>query len=427
MSDGDFLIPNAFKGLFRPFRYKAFYGSRGSAKTRSFAAALVAAAFDHHEIILCTREVQESLEDSSKKVLENTIKAMGLGGHFKSTKDQIRGPHNSVFLFEGMRDHTVDSLKSKEGVTKAWVEEAQSISKRSLQILIPTIREKGSEIWFSWNPEDETDPVDYMFRGPHPPENSLIRQVSWRDNPFFKDTELPAEMARDFKLSPEDAAWIWEGAYRPAPTGSYYGTLLAIAQREGRVGWVPHDPALEVHASFDLGKGQHFVVWFCQWIGRECRWIDYLEGNQEAADEGLTWYARKMREKPYTYAPLLLPHDGAVTQYILGKSAKDVFEGLKFKVDIVDDIGVNNGIQALKRLIPMSWFDVEKCATGLKHLRMHRENIHDRGHSLGPLKDEHMHAADSARYMAVAYDAPEIKTIVDMGGSEFTGDPRVNY
>lgn len=425
--DAPFKIPMAFKPLFKPARYKAYWGGRGSAKTRSMAAALVAHAFNHKEIILCAREVQESLKDSSKKVIENTIRQMGLGDHFTSIKDEIRGPHGSIFMFDGLRDHTVDSLKSKEGITKCWIEEAQSITKNSLQILIPTIRDKGSEIWASWNPEDETDAIDYMFRGPHPPGNSVIRQVSFRDNPFFKDTELPEEMARDWKLNPEDAEWIWEGGYKPAPSGSYYGSLLAAAQKQGRMGWVPHDPSLPVHCSFDLGKGQHFVVWFCQWVGRECRWIDYLEGNQEAADEGLTWYGRKLREKPYTYAPLLLPHDGAVTQYILGKSAQDVFEGLQFKVDIVPDIGVNNGIQALKRLIPMSWFDIEKCSVGLKHLRMHRENLHERGHSLGPLKDAHIHCADSARYMGVAYDAPPLSLNVNMDGDQPIGDYRVNY
>lgn len=424
--DCDFKIPKAFAPLFKPARYKAYFGGRGSAKTHSMAAALVANAFDHHEVIMCAREVQESLKDSSKKVIENAIKKMGLGGHFISTKDEIRGPHDSLFLFEGLKDHTVDSLKSKEGVTKCWIEEAHSISKNSLQILIPTIRAKGSELWFSWNPEDETDAVDYMFRGPHPPENAIIREVSWRDNPFFKDTELPAEMVRDWKLNAEDAAWIWEGAYKPAPTGSYYGTLLANAKKQGRIGWVPHDPALPVHVSFDLGKGMHMCLWFTQWIGRECRWIDYLEGNQEAADEGLTWYARKLREKPYTYAPLLLPHDGAVTQYQTGKSAQDTFEGLHFKVEIVPDIGVNNGIQALKRLIPMSWFDSEKCGPGIKHLRMHRENIHERGHSLGPLKDLHIHCADSARYTAVAYDAPPLPRS-DEHDTGAIGDPSVGY
>ncbi len=423
----DAILPKAFKPLFQPFRYKALFGGRGAAKTRTIATVLVANAYNHHEVILCAREIQESLKDSSKKVIENAIQKMGLGGHFRSTADEIRGPHDSLFLFDGLQGHTVDTLKSKEGITKCWIEEAHSITHNSLKILIPTIREKGSEIWASWNPDSEHDAIDQMFRGPHPPGNAFIRQVSWRDNPFFKNTELPEEMIRDWKVNPDEAAWIWEGAYRPAPQGSYYGSLLSTALKDGRIGWVPHDPALEVHAAFDLGKGQHFVVWFCQWVGRECRWIDYLEGNQEAADEGLSWYARKMREKPYTYAPLLLPHDGAVTQYILGKSAQDVFEGLKFKVDIVPEIGVNNGMQALKRLIPMSWFDSEKCSTGLKWLRMHRENVHERGHSLGPYKDKSIHCADSARYMAVAYEAPPISGAVNMGGDAAIGDPRVNY
>lgn len=421
-------LPEAFQPLFTPARFKAYYGGRGSAKSYSFASALIIQAVKQRERILCGREVQKSIKESVKQLLDDRIRAMGLGGYFHSTETEIIGPNESKFLFTGLREHTVDTLKSKEGITKCWIEEAHSVSQKSLNILIPTIREEGSELWFSWNPTSEYDPVDQMFRGKHVPPNSIVRKVSWRDNPWFPEV-LREAMEFDRRTDAGKAAHIWDGDYEPAPEGSYYGGLLAKAMSDGRIGWVPHDPGLEVHVSFDLGVGQNMSLWFTQWLGREVRWIDYLEGNEEAADEGLSWFARRLREKPYTYAPLLLPHDGKAKSIATGKSAKDVLEGLGFKVDIVPDIGVNNGIQALKRLIPMSWIDSEKCAPGLKPLRAYRENIHEtRMHSMGPLKDWTSHAADSARYTAVAYEAPEMQMTIDMGtGDTAIGDRRVNY
>lgn len=364
------------------------------------------------ERILCCREVQKSLGDSVKQLLDDKIKEMGLDGYYNSTKNEITSPLGSKFIFAGLSDETSDSIKSKEGVTKVWIEEAQSVSQRSLDILIPTIRAPGSEIWASWNPENELDPIDRLLRGKNPPPNSIVRKVSWRDNPWFPEV-LREEKDYAYKHDPEKYDHVWEGGYRAAPKGAYYAELLAKAKAENRIGRVPHDPALEVHVSFDLGVGQQQSLWFTQRVGREVRWIDYLEGNDEAASEGYTWYGRKMRERPYTYAPLVFPHDGRVRE-ATGKSRAETMESLGFKVEVLPIMPVEDGLDAVKRIIPISWFDADKCAQGLTAVQNYRENYDEKlRRSNGPLKDWTNHAADSMRYTAVAYEAPRLKKKTD--------------
>ena len=401
-------LPDAFQSLWTPSRYKGFWGGRGSAKSWSVATTLLLQAAQKRERVLCCREVQKSLGDSVKQLLDDRIGELGLAGYYSSTKNEITNPLGSKFIFGGLSDETADSIKSKEGVTKVWIEEAQSVSQRSLNILIPTIRAPNSEIWATWNPENEYDPIDRLLRGKNVPPDAIVRQVSWRDNPWFPDV-LRAEKDYLEKTDPENYQHVWEGAYRAAPKGAYYAELLARAATEGRIGRVPHDPALEVHVSFDLGVGQKQVLWFTQRIGRELRWIDYLEGDEEAANEGYAWYARKMREKPYTYAPLAFPHDARVRE-ATGKSRAETMEGLGFKVVILPMLGVEDGIDAMKRVIPISWIDADKCAPGLVHLKAYREDVDDKtGRSNGPFKDATGHAADSARYTAVHYEAPRVK------------------
>lgn len=400
-------IPEAFEFLFEPARYKAAYGGRGSAKSRSFAAALVLQSAQNPLRVLCCREVQNSIKDSVKQLIDDTIDNFGLRWFFTSTDTEVTGRNGSRFTFAGLRTNA-NSVKSIEGLDRAWVEEASAVSQRSIELLIPTVRKDGSEVWFSWNPETEYDAVDMMFRGKNPPPDAIVRRVGMDDNPWFPDV-LRKDADHDLQTDPEKYAHIWGGSYRAAPAGSYYGKLLSKAQNEGRIGRVPHDPGAEVHVAFDLGVGQNMCMVFSQWVGREVRVVDYLEGDEEAGNEGYPWFARKMRERPYTYAPLLLPHDGRVRSQATGKSRAEVWEGLKFKVELVPNIGVDDGIQAVKRLIPMMWIDAERCSQWLKAMREYRENIDDEGHTKGPFKDWTNHPADASRMLAVAYEAPTIR------------------
>lgn len=207
-------LPDAFRDLFQPSRYKAFWGGRGGAKSRSFGAALIIKSLERPLRILCAREVQKSIADSVKRLLDDEIERMGLGGpngFFESTQTEIRTKSGGLFIFAGLRSN-IEAVKSTEGIDIAWVEEANAVSQASIDILVPTIRKPNSEIWASWNPKNKTDPIDKMFRGAHPPPDSIVRKVTWEDNPWFPDV-LRKEMEWDRARDPEKYAHIWLGEY----------------------------------------------------------------------------------------------------------------------------------------------------------------------------------------------------------------------
>lgn len=195
-----------------PIRYRAAYGGRGSGKSHAFAAALVIKARQRPIRVLCAREIQKSIKDSVKRLLDDKIREMGFGQHFRSTDTEIKGTNGSHFVFAGLRSN-VESIKSLEGIDIAWVEEATTVSQSSLTNLGPTIRKDGSEIWFTWNPRHENDPVDSMFRLPSgAPPRSIVRRVNWDLNPFFPDV-LREDMEWDATRDPDKYRHIWLGEY----------------------------------------------------------------------------------------------------------------------------------------------------------------------------------------------------------------------
>jgi phage terminase large subunit len=204
-------IPRQFKPLFQPARYKAFYGGRGSGKSHSFALALILLGYQKPLRVLCAREIQKSIKDSVKRLLDDKIAAAGLTEFYTSTDTEIRGKNGTLFLFAGLRTH-VDSIKSLEGIDIAWVEEAATVSQSSIDTLVPTIRKPGSEIWFSWNPRYEKDPVDAMFRAGEPPPSSVVRKVNYDANKWFPEV-LKDELEWDRNRDPEKYAHVWLGEY----------------------------------------------------------------------------------------------------------------------------------------------------------------------------------------------------------------------
>ncbi len=212
-------FPKAFRFLWAdkaddglPVRYRAAYGGRGSAKSHSLCSAAVLKGAEKPLRIGVYREIQRSIRDSAKRLLDDKIEANGLSGFYESTDTEIRGKNGTLFLFNGLRTNP-DAIKSTEGLDLAIVMEANKVAQRSWDLLIPTVRKPGSEIWAEWNPHLETDPVDVMFRGPHgPPPGSLVRRVNWDSNPFFPDV-LKAELEFDRKRDPEKYAHVWLGEY----------------------------------------------------------------------------------------------------------------------------------------------------------------------------------------------------------------------
>lgn len=205
--------PRVFKPLLAPARYRAAYGGRGSGKSHFFAELLIERCLQQKTSAVCVREVQKSLAQSVKRLLEIKIADLGLGQYFEIQESKILCPHGGMIIFQGMQNHTADSIKSLEGYDVAWVEEAQSLSQRSLDLLRPTIRKPGSELWFSWNPNLATDPVDALLRGATPPPNAVVVQANYRDNPWLPDV-LRDELAFDQRRDPDKFAHVWLGEYQ---------------------------------------------------------------------------------------------------------------------------------------------------------------------------------------------------------------------
>lgn len=204
--------PRVFLPLLKPARFKGAYGGRGGAKSHFFAEALVENILCEHTRAACVREVQNSIKDSVKQLLEDKINLFGVRDKFRITDTEITGPNDSLLIFRGLQSHTATSIKSLEGFNRCWVEEAQTISQRSLDLLIPTFR-KGSELSFSWNPSKATDPIDRLFHENKDDPDFVSVYVTYADNPWFPE-ELRRDMERDKRRDPDKYAHIWLGHYQ---------------------------------------------------------------------------------------------------------------------------------------------------------------------------------------------------------------------
>ena len=205
--------PRVFVPLLASKRYKGAWGGRGSGKSHFFAEALVEKCLTEDAVrAVCIREIQKSLEQSVKRVVEDKIEALRVGHYFQILDKEIRTPGGGLIIFQGMQNHTAESIKSLEGYDVAFAEEAQMLSRRSLQLLRPTIRKPGSELWFAWNPVSPDDPVDQLLRGPNKLTNATVVEANWRDNPFFPDV-LREEMEQDRQRDEDDYDHVWEGGY----------------------------------------------------------------------------------------------------------------------------------------------------------------------------------------------------------------------
>jgi phage terminase large subunit len=206
--------PEWAEPLLTPSRYKGIWGGRGSGKSHERAEAMIEAHIMNPDTAsVCLREVQKSIKMSVKRLLEHKIKSMGVQSHFEVQDSMIKNRHgDGIIIFQGMQNHTADSIKSLEGFDIAWFEEAQTASQRSLDLLRPTIRKPNSELWFTWNPHKDTDPIDVLLRGETPPPNAQVIKVNYLDNPWFPDV-LRDEMEYDKRRDPDKYVHIWLGGY----------------------------------------------------------------------------------------------------------------------------------------------------------------------------------------------------------------------
>lgn len=407
MSDVE--IPQAFAGLFKPYRYKASWGGRGSAKSHSFATALVIMAAQRPLRVVCAREIQNSLRDSVKQLVEDKIAALGLSSRFDCQDKVTLGLNGSRFTYVGMWRNP-DAVKSLEGADIFWGEEASAFSERSLRIIRPTMRKPGSELWFTWNPEFDHDPIDKFFRGPQgPPPDSLLMPVSWRDNKWFEGSPLKAEMEFDYLADPAKAEHVWGGGYVSAVDGSYFAAEMAKAKAENRFTLVEPDPIIQRRAFWDIGVSDSTAIWVAQFVDREIRVLDYIEGQGQP----LAYYVNELRTRGHGDALCVLPHDGGHRDTVQAVRYEDHVSAAGFRTQLVKNQGKGAAMQrieAVRRLFGRMWFNADACRDGLKALAAYHERRDPkRNAGLGPEHDWSSHGADALGLMAVAYEEPRAK------------------
>lgn len=394
----EIVIPRAFKFLRTPKRYKAAYGGRGSGKSHAFARTLLIMGCEKPMRIVCAREIQKSIKDSVHQLLTDIIESNpALKAFYQVLETEIRGKNGTMFLFRGLKHNTTD-LKSLEGADILWIEEAENVSDRSYEIVIPTIRKEGSEIWASFNVKNVTDPTYRRFIT-EAGDDTIAVKVSWRDNPFFPNV-LRKEKDKLEKTDRESYLHIWEGEPDTRRNGAIYAKQLAKARDEKRICRVPYDPSSEVFTAWDLGYADSTAIWFLQWVGRELRWIDFYENNGESLEH----YAKLVKSKPYNYGAHYLPHDGGRND-IRGDSVQGQLERMGVSCEVLErDQSINSGIDAMRDTFAYSVFDAENCKDGLHALEHYAyEYDEDKGRFKDrPRHDWTSHAADAARYAAAA-------------------------
>jgi len=402
-------FPAKLECLFQPesIRYRVLFGGRGGAKSWGIARALLIKAIQNPLRILCAREFQTSIKDSVHKLLSDQITAMGLDTFFEIIQAQIRGKNGSEFNFVGLKNN-VANVKSYEGVDICWVEEAQTVSRHSWNVLIPTIRKEKSEIWVSFNPELETDETYQRFVA-NPPTNAVIQKINWSDNPWFPETlreEKDALKSRDIQAYNT----VWEGMCRQTIDGAIFAREMQLAEAEGRITKVLYDPVKPVHAVFDLGWADMTAVWFVQFIGMETRLIRYFEVNQTTMTEILA----KMQTFGYLYDTIWLPHDAQnKTLASNGRSIEDIVRSAGHKTRILERVPVVDSINAARSMFRSCYFDRENCHEGLQCLRHYRYEVDPETNQFSrtPLHDHYSHGADAFRYIGLMVNEPRQRRV----------------
>jgi len=397
-------FPVKLQCLFQPekSRYRILHGGRGGAKSWGVARALLIKGAQRSLRILCAREFQTSIKDSVHKLLCDQIIDLGLEGFYEITQASIRGKNGTEFAFVGLKNN-VANVKSYEGVDLCWVEEAQTTSRLSWNILIPTIRKEGSEIWVTFNPELETDETYQRFVL-HPPENAVVQKINWSDNPWFPETlmlEKDALKMRDI----EAYNTVWEGICRQTVDGAIFAREMQMAELDGRITKVGYDPMKPVHAVFDLGWSDATAIWFVQFIGMETRLIRYHEDNQKTISD----YLAKMQTYGYVYDTLWLPHDAEnKTLAAAGRSIDQIVRSAGYKTKIIPRTPIVDSINAARTLFRNCWFDRDNCYDGLQCLRHYRYEVDPdtKMFSKNPLHDQFSHGADAFRMLGLVVNEP---------------------
>ena len=399
----DYPIPHKFAPFLKPKRFKIAKGGRDSGKSWTIAQLLLLEGASRPIRVGCFREVQKSLKDSVYTLLCDQIRRLGLTDFYTATREEIRGTNGTLFVFSGLSLQTKDSLKSFEGLDYAWVEEAHSVSQGSWDVLTPTIRKPGSEIWASFNPEMDTDPVYQMFCAKQR-DDAIVVSINWYDNPWKSDA-LDSERATMKRDDPEKYAHIYEGNCRPAVEGAIYYKEVSALRSQGRYHAVPYDPMLKVHVVADLGFNDYMSLLLVQRLASEVRVIRYIEDRKR----DIPSYSVELKALNFNFGDIWLPHDARATTLTsssnpIGATAEEQFRNLGWSVRIVPNINIEQGIRKARETFPRVHIDNREASELLNRLGRYRRHVKPDGQATIPVHDDQSHGSDGFRYMALIAD-----------------------
>jgi len=409
----DLQLTKEFTPFLEPKRYKCVFGGRGSGKSFSIAQLLVLKAFKEPTRILCAREIQRSISDSVLQLLGDTVTRLGLNDFFDVQKSQIIGRNGSRFLFLGLSNN-ISKVKSYEGLDVCWVEEAESVSYTSWETLIPTVRKKGSEIWVSFNPNDEMDDTYQRFVV-NPPPDAYVKKVNYNQNPWFPE-ELEKERLY-LKGKNEDLYnHVWEGEVLSNRDGAYYAKFIPNDQIiDFKV-----EPNIPVDSYWDLGVSDSSCIWLVQQIGMEIRVVDCYENQGEGLQFYINWLHDWRAKHQAVFGDHYAPHDIQVRELGTGKSRLETARKLGIHFRVVRKLSIEDGIHAARAILPKCYFEKTNTKDGLQALRRYRKEFDEKKgiYKPHPLHDWSSHYADAFRYFAVAFR--------DRSKQERVGQPQAN-
>ena len=345
-------FPKVFKPLDEPYRYKVMWGGRGSAKSWSVARKLILKGMEKKLLILCTRELQKSIKQSVHRLLSLQIEKMQLQDFYEIQNDRIIGANGTEIIFLGIK-HNVEEIKSTEGIDICWIEEGHNISEAGWDIIDPTIRKEGSEIWITYNTRFKFDHLHQLFVVNEPPPDAWVEQINHDKNPYFPEVlriQMETMRERDY----EKYLHIWEGNLKKLAEGAIFGAQMREVHRSNRLMYVPIVKNCEVFTFMDIGKNDHTSIWFMQRVGNQYRFIDYFQGRLEEVE----YYTRFINSMPYIYARHYLPHDADHERLGMPRNIKTQFRdgGVK-PITIVPRIAHKaTAIELGREVMPSCWF-----------------------------------------------------------------------
>jgi phage terminase large subunit len=400
-------FPRVFQKLWDPYRYKVLYGGRGGGRSWAVARWLLLEGIRDEKVpqfVLCCRELQKSISESVHRLLCDQIEILGLGEAYRIEKSRIVGYNGTEFVFSGLKNDP-QALRSYEGLTRVWVEEAANVSRTSWDSLVPTVRRPGSQIIMTLNPMLETDTTLQRFIY-NPPPDTLQIKTTYRDNEFFPDV-LRAEMRHMRATDIDLYNHVYEGAPINFFASSVYAAELRQVDKEDRITRVPYDPSQPVDCFYDLGFHDKTAIWMVQSFPFEYRCIDYIEGSGKTIHD----YLVDLKSRGYNYRYDYIPWDVGMhaTQMGSGKSIEELMRLAGRQVRIVPRMPSKaDGINAARTIFPLCWFDRERCADGLQALRHYRYEVSEKSGQPArqPLHDASSHGADAFAHLALMVRPP---------------------